>query len=193
MRPQIKIQLNLKNVTMTVGESVILEVKSYPYNQNQSLTWFSSNENIAKVDRNGRVTALKAGDVIIKATINEEIFDECIVKIEPEKIDINQLDKCIISSPVAGTITRTTNMYSDFGARYRGVLQKGTRVEVLEDRNFIWYYVKTEDKREGWIRGNSLNIIQNNIVLNNKLTKDELEYYVNSKGFTSPTNYNLIL
>ena len=35
-------------------------------------------------------------------------------------------------------------------ARIQAVLRKGTRVEVLEERN-QWYRVKLADGREGWI------------------------------------------
>lgn len=187
-QPQIKIELNLKDVTITVGESINLEVKIYPEDVNKDVIWLSSDDNIVQVDNTGKLTAKNAGQAIIRVKIDENIFDECIVKVEPKKIDFSELEKRIISSYTTGTITKTTNFYSGIGERYRGTLPKGTKVVILEERSLKWYYVKTQDGRLGWIKGIYLSV-NKSTTLSDRLTKEELEFYVNYKGLNSPTNY----
>ena len=59
--------------TLNVGESATLQATVYPYNAtNKSVTWRSSNESVACVDRiTGYMTALKAGTVTITATTSD--------------------------------------------------------------------------------------------------------------------------
>ncbi|MCX7884681.1 MAG: L,D-transpeptidase family protein [Caloramator sp.] len=187
-QPQIKIELNLKNVTLTVGESVNLEVKLYPEDANKDVVWLSSDDNIVQVDNTGKVTAKNVGQAVIRAKIDENVFDECLVNVEPKKIDIDELEKRIVSSYTTGVITKTTNFYSGIGERYRGTLPKGTKVVILEERSLKWYYIKTPDGRLGWIKGIYLSI-NKSTTIKDRLTKEELEFYVNYKKLNSATNY----
>ena len=78
------ITLNKNNVSLKVGESDLLKVTVNPANaDNKSVIWSSSNEQIATVDANGNVKALKAGEAWIKAVSedNAQAKDSCLVTV----------------------------------------------------------------------------------------------------------------
>ena len=68
----------------TTNDSVSLSAVVSPSNANeQSISWSSSNEDVAMVDDSGNVTAQKAGTAIITATTADGGFsDTCSVKVE---------------------------------------------------------------------------------------------------------------
>ena len=85
-----KIELNKSEITLKVGKTTTLKTtKIYPNNAtNKGITWSSSDEKVAIVDKNGKVKALKKGNVTIIATAKDGsgIKAKCIVKvIEKEK------------------------------------------------------------------------------------------------------------
>lgn len=60
------VTLNKSSLTLTEGESETLVATVKPTNAaNKKVTWTSSDETVAKVDANGKVTALKAGTATI--------------------------------------------------------------------------------------------------------------------------------
>lgn len=66
------ISLNHSQLSMNVGESSKLSANIQPGNAtNKNVTWSSSNNNIATVDNNGRVTAVGKGTTIITATTED--------------------------------------------------------------------------------------------------------------------------
>lgn len=78
------------SITMKVGESDRLFAQISPATaDDKTISWHSSNEQIASVDANGNVIAQKAGEVWIKAISNDnaEVKDSC---------------KVIVSQPVTG-------------------------------------------------------------------------------------------
>ena len=63
------ISLNMSELNLTVGNTETLVATVTPSNvTNGSVTWTSSNTNVATVDQNGLVTAKSAGSAIITAT-----------------------------------------------------------------------------------------------------------------------------
>ncbi len=93
--------INITNETMNLvtddllsyGGDVngLLEVEFDPENStdDKTVTWTSSDEEVAKVDMNGNVTAVGTGDAVIKATVGE-FSDTCIVSVN--KFTINNTD-----------------------------------------------------------------------------------------------------
>ncbi|MEE0978066.1 MAG: Ig-like domain-containing protein [Muribaculaceae bacterium] len=78
------IRLSQNTLKLTAGETTILSASVQPNNSyNKSVIWRSSNESIATVDNNGKVTAVKGGEAIITVSSfeNPEIQDNCTVTV----------------------------------------------------------------------------------------------------------------
>lgn len=71
--PQIGVSLNVKTLVLEVTQSKILTANVTVYSNNdKTVYWSSSNERVATVDRKtGKVTAIKPGTAVIKATTLE--------------------------------------------------------------------------------------------------------------------------
>ncbi len=69
-----KIELNLTAISLNSGKSLSLAVdKIEPENaSDKTIIWTSSDETVATVDNNGKVTAIKAGKAIITAASNSD-------------------------------------------------------------------------------------------------------------------------
>ncbi|WP_052446896.1 Ig-like domain-containing protein [Candidatus Soleaferrea massiliensis] len=81
--PVTDVTLNKETADMFVGDSLELEATILPADAtNKEIRWTSSNSEIASVE-NGRVTALKAGDVTINATsVDGNIQAQCSIHID---------------------------------------------------------------------------------------------------------------
>ncbi len=66
-----------------VGESYTLKAHIYPEDADNTLTWKSSDESIATVDENGKVTFLKDGEVMITAETLNGLTDNCYFTVFP--------------------------------------------------------------------------------------------------------------
>lgn len=78
------ISLNQSSLTLNEGQEQTLTATINPSNANDpSLTWTSSDESVAKVDQEGKVTAVSKGNAVIKATANDgsEISASCAVSV----------------------------------------------------------------------------------------------------------------
>lgn len=65
--PEVK--LNVKNVEMTKGDS--FDLKLYNKIDNQTVSFVSADETIARVDENGRISAVACGDTTVKVVVSE--------------------------------------------------------------------------------------------------------------------------
>lgn len=82
------LRLEERVIKINVGETASITAKALPSNAgNKNINWSSSNTSIATVDESGIVTAVKAGEVYIKAEPEEGIYtDSCkVVVIQPVK------------------------------------------------------------------------------------------------------------
>lgn len=66
-----------------VGESYTIEATVYPEGTDSTLTWKSSDESVATVDENGKVTFLKDGEVKITAETVNKLTDDCYFTVYP--------------------------------------------------------------------------------------------------------------
>ena len=79
-----ELNLNKSTLTLKVGESEKLQATVIPSNaDNKNVVWTSSDENLATVDAEGNVTAVKAGQVTITVTSedNPDIKSTCAVTV----------------------------------------------------------------------------------------------------------------
>lgn len=83
--PVTGIALNKKEITLEVGGSETLTATITPENAtNKEVTWASDDTGIATVDGNGKVTAIAAGNTVIKATAVSDaaITTSCAVTVK---------------------------------------------------------------------------------------------------------------
>ena len=68
IKPSVKVEIKNKVSEMGYGETVKLGTALVPTTSNDVVTWTSSDSKVASVDKNGKVKALKEGQVTITAT-----------------------------------------------------------------------------------------------------------------------------
>lgn len=85
------VSLNTNSLTMGLGEAYPLSAKISPSNAKSRFIWSSSDNSVAVVDGNGKVTAKKCGKATITVTASNNVSQTCKVEVKPkpEHIDIN--------------------------------------------------------------------------------------------------------
>ena len=105
-----KLTLTAENKTLTkVGETLQITAKIEPDNAYDKLIWKSSDERVATVDADGKVTAAGSGKAIITATTEDSKLSESVtitVKI-PEKPAVNAITG--YGNLKARSVTQTNN------------------------------------------------------------------------------------
>jgi putative aldouronate transport system substrate-binding protein len=82
--PVKSIKLNSSKITLQIGKTFALKATIIPSNaSDKKLTYSSSNINIATVDKNGKIKAIKAGNAVITAasSSNKKITAKCSVAV----------------------------------------------------------------------------------------------------------------
>ena len=94
------IKIDKSSLSILIGKSSKLTATILPENTtNKTVTWTSSNEEIATIDETGLLTAISEGNVTITATTNNGIIDTAqvyVIKPQPEIPDENPAEKSII-------------------------------------------------------------------------------------------------
>ena len=115
------IKINPVTANMIVGQKITLTATTSPEIVTEKVTWKSRNENVAKVDNNGRVTALKNGDATITVSTGNKKTATCKVTVVTSPTGI-ALDKNRATVNLSGkktvdltaTLTpKTANIYDD--------------------------------------------------------------------------------
>ncbi len=77
------VSLNYSELELSVGDSENLIAKVLPTNvTNKEVIWYSTDDEVASVDENGKVTALKVGETMITiTTVDGGYKDYCIIKV----------------------------------------------------------------------------------------------------------------
>ena len=137
------IELNKTELFLYEEDEFVLEATIKPDNAtDKSISWKSSNKDIASVDNNGRVVALKKGDAIITATANDGgKTARCLVSIikhlsPSETIGVEHISA--VSAILSGKANFETTVSADLmlGFQYSksaGILpSNSTTIEVTE-------------------------------------------------------------
>lgn len=98
--PATGVTLNVTTASVYIGESVNLTASVTPANaSDKTITWTSSNTEIATVDETGKVTGVELGKATITATTKNGISASCEVTVnlrtptEPETVELWKDDK----------------------------------------------------------------------------------------------------
>ena len=96
--PAESVTLNQTEAIIKVGEGLALTAAIAPENVcNDLVVWTSSNENVAKVDNNGNVTAMAAGTADITVTaLSGEKTATCKVTVRPTDAQLADMAKALI-------------------------------------------------------------------------------------------------
>ena len=91
--PITEISLDKSSATLTEGETTTLVATVLPENttDSKSVSWSSSNSEVAKVDANGTVTAQRAGTAVITATSTNGKTAGCTVTVSKKEIPITEI------------------------------------------------------------------------------------------------------
>ena len=96
--PVTAISLNQATLKIRAGKSIYLSANLSPSNAtNKTVVWESSNESIAKVDANGKVTGVSSGTAIITAaSADGKISDTCEITVEADAWQEYQINSITI-------------------------------------------------------------------------------------------------
>lgn len=87
-----EIDLNVEDAVLDVLDEITLEATVLPANaSNPAVTWTSSDPQVAQVDAQGKVTALKDGTAFITVTSDddEDIFAVCEITVNPVTLSVS--------------------------------------------------------------------------------------------------------
>ncbi len=109
-QPVTGVKLNKTSTTLEVGKTETLTATVSPSDAtNKAVTWKSANDKIAKVDANGKVTAVKAGTVTIMVTTNNGKTATCTVTVTQPSTGV-KLNKTSTTLEVGKTETLTATV-----------------------------------------------------------------------------------
>lgn len=111
------VSVSPSSVTLTEGQSRYLTATVYPSNASQSVTWTSSNANIASVSSSGKVMAVNAGTAIITAKTSNGKSATCTVTCKAAIPDLTISDKDGVTSlPDKANVSYERTFYSGWNS-----------------------------------------------------------------------------
>lgn len=131
------ISLNIQESSIAVGEQLQLEVYINPENaSDKTVSWNSSDNTIAQVDKNGLVTALAPGEVNIIATSNDGNKQaSCKLTIDNKGIKISKAEV----SNITPNSAHITGHFESFGIKIqeKGICYANTSMPTIITGNKI--------------------------------------------------------
>ena len=132
--PIIEISLDKSSATLTEGETTTIVATVLPENttDSKSVSWSSSNSEVATVDANGTVTAKRAGTAVITATSTNGKTAGCTVTVSKKEIPIIEisLDKSSATLTEGETTTLTATVLPENTTYGKSVKWSSSNVAV---------------------------------------------------------------
>jgi uncharacterized protein YjdB len=132
--PIIEISLDKSSATLTEGETTTIVATVLPENttDSKSVSWSSSNSEVATVDANGTVTAKRAGTAVITATSTNGKSAGCTVTVSKKEIPITEisLDKSSATLTEGETTTLTATVLPENTTYGKSVKWSSSNVAV---------------------------------------------------------------
>ncbi len=132
--PITEISLDKSSATLTEGETTTLTATVLPENttDSKSVSWRSSNSEVATVDANGTVTAKRAGTAVITATSTNGKTAGCTVTVSRKEIPITEisLDKSSATLTEGETTTLTATVLPENTTDSKSVSWRSSNSEV---------------------------------------------------------------
>lgn len=154
----ISIKLNKVNCTIYNNQKVQLKAIVNPINAiNKKVSWVSSNSQIATVDRNGKVKALKVGNTIITAisTDGSNVSAKCKIKVV-QRVTKVKLNKSVVNLSKKGKTAKLkatvypNNAYDksiNWTANNKNVatVDKNGKIKATTNKGVTYIIAKTKD------------------------------------------------
>ena len=132
--PITEISLDKSSATLTEGETTTIVATVLPENttDSKSVSWRSSNSEVATVDANGTVTAKRAGTAVITATSTNGKTAGCTVTVSKKEIPITEisLDKSSATLTEGETTTLTATVLPENTTYGKSVKWSSSNVAV---------------------------------------------------------------
>lgn len=97
------ITLNYSKYALTVGQSKTFVASTSPESAAKNVTWYSSNNKVATVSKNGKVTAVKAGTATITAKTANGLKATCKITVKAKS------DTTVANNTSSGNVTYVLN------------------------------------------------------------------------------------
>lgn len=184
------VTLDQTNVTIKPNDTILLVATVEPEGAlEQNVEWASSNEDVAIVDSNGNVTALKEGKTkILVTTVSGGYTAMCTVTVSADTVPVEKitLDKTILNMETKDKVTLTATI-EPVDATNKGVIWKSDNenvatvnslgtVEAVGAGSAIITATTKDGDFSAIVKVNVKNVSVKNIALNvDKLTMEEKE------------------
>ena len=93
--PPTSINIEVRDL-LEVGSSLRAYISTTPVGALNTVTWESSNPEIASIDEDGLVTGLSEGSTTITAKYNDEVFSSTVIKVIDYRIDTTTLEDNLV-------------------------------------------------------------------------------------------------
>lgn len=129
-----KITLNTSSTTVAIGEYVDLSATISPSNAtDKTVTWYSSNSSVARVDNYGRVTGVASGSATITAESSNGLTAKCTITVSNNYITSISLDrKSITLQPGNSTQLYATTYPNNVSSSYLTWTSSNTNVATVD-------------------------------------------------------------